>query len=83
VDTSDADISKLICEYLAERPLAMDNLEGIAEWWLTRQQIRVNVTTLARVVAEMMRAGVLEQLGPADAPRYRLATSRTRENGES
>ena len=37
-------VAKDILAYLAEHPQAMDTLEGIAEWWLMRQHIRVTVT---------------------------------------
>ena len=50
----------------------MDTLEGIAEWWLMRQRIRVDVAMLARVIRRLTERGALEELGPPDDPRYRL-----------
>jgi len=73
---TDAAISDAILEYLAEHPRAADTLDGIAEWWMARQQVRINVTALARVLADMTTRGLLEMTGPADAPRYRLAHRR-------
>jgi hypothetical protein len=61
-----------ILEYLKERPHAMDTLEGIAEWWLMRQRIRMNVGMLAQVLRRLTERGVLEELGPPNDPRYRL-----------
>jgi DNA-binding HxlR family transcriptional regulator len=61
-----------ILGYLTEHPQAMDTLEGIAEWWLMRQHIRVSVTMLARVLRRLTEQGVLEELGSPEEPRYRL-----------
>lgn len=61
-----------ILGYLAEHPQAMDTLEGIAEWWLMRRHIRMNVTMLAQVLRRLTERGVLEELGTPENPRYRL-----------
>jgi hypothetical protein len=65
-------VATQILDYLKERPEAMDTLEGIAEWWLMRQRIRMDVAMLARVIRRLTERGVLEELGPPDDPRYRL-----------
>jgi hypothetical protein len=31
---------RVILAYLAEHPQAMDTIEGIAEWWVRRQEVR-------------------------------------------
>ena len=72
------EVAAAIVDYLTERPHAMDTLEGIAEWWLMRQRIRMNVTMLARVVRRLTERGVLEELGPPDEPRYRLKANEER-----
>ena len=71
-------VAAQILEYLKERPHAMDTLEGIAEWWLLRQRIRMDVAMLAGVLRRLTARGVLETVGPPDDPRYRL-----RQRGES
>ena len=65
-------VAAQILDYLKERPQAMDTLEGIAEWWLMRQRIRMDVAMLAHVLRRLTARGVLEELGPPDDPRYRL-----------
>ena len=65
-------VAEAILAYLAEHPQAMDTMEGIAEWWLMRQHIRVTVMMLARVLRRLTEQGVVEELGPREAPRYRL-----------
>lgn len=69
---SDEEVAEAILGYLAEHPQAMDTAKGIAEWWIMRQQIRVNVNRLKRVLREMADKGLLEELGTEEQPRYRL-----------
>jgi Fe2+ or Zn2+ uptake regulation protein len=71
--TEDDDaVAESVLSYLAEHPQAMDTLEGIAEWWIAREQVRVNVTTLGRVVRRLTEIGVLEEIVAGDQTRYRL-----------
>jgi hypothetical protein len=71
-DEGEREISEAICSYLAEYPGAMDTLAGIAGWWLMRQQIRVDLERLDRVLRRLVDSGVLETLGPKESPRFRL-----------
>jgi hypothetical protein len=66
-------LAQLILGYLAEHPRAMDTVEGIAEWWVLRQQARLALDNVARTVHELTTSGVLEQVGTGPASRYRLA----------
>src|SRR5215470_7984987 len=68
----DDDVAHGVLSYLAEHPDAMDTLEGIAEWWVMRQQIRVSVTALARVLRRLTEIGILEETVTGDTRRYRL-----------
>ena len=65
-------LSSAILRYLAENPRAMDTLEGIAEWWIARQQIRVEVSTLVRVLNRLTERGLLEVTGTGEYARYSL-----------
>jgi Fe2+ or Zn2+ uptake regulation protein len=65
-------LSSAILRYLAENPRAMDTLEGIAEWWIARQQIRVEVSTLVRVLNRLTERGLLEVTGTGGYARYSL-----------
>lgn len=70
----DTEMAEAILEYLAEHPQAMDTLEGIAEWWLLRQQIRVNLTALQRVLRGLTDTGLLDEVNAAGRRLYRLKT---------
>lgn len=72
---TDEEVAQDILGYLAEHPQAMDTAEGIAEWWIMRQQIRVNVTRLTRVLRGMTERGQLEEIGTGEQRRYRLKHS--------
>ncbi len=69
---NDEEVAESILAYLAEHPQAMDTVDGIAQWWIMRQQVRVNVTTLTRVLQGLADKGLLEQLGDGEQRRYRL-----------
>jgi hypothetical protein len=57
--------------YLAHNPTAMDTLDGIAEWWIRRQQIEVEVRHVSNVLAKLVREGVLEEFQQGGVVFYR------------
>ena len=59
-------------KYLAEHPKAMDTLEGIAEWWVMRRQVRVDLDSLGRVLRLLTAQGLVDVDGEGDRARYRL-----------
>ena len=69
---NDEQVAQSILGYLAEHPRAMDTVEGIAQWWIMRQQIRVTATTVARVLRQLAERGLLEEFGDGEQRRYRL-----------
>lgn len=66
------ELTDAILEYLAEHPRASDTLEGIAEWWIMRQQIRAEIKTLAKVLSRLTKTGRLEKTGDGDEALYHL-----------
>ncbi len=66
------EMANAIVEYLAKHPQASDTLEGVAEWWIMRQQVRAEVNRLKKVLHRLKESGVLEEIGEDDNPRYRL-----------
>jgi DNA-binding transcriptional ArsR family regulator len=66
------EVARAILRYLAEHPQAMDTLEGITEWWLIRQQIRVEVRLVAGVLRRLTESGLLEESRTGGDARYRL-----------
>ena len=70
------ELTLAVLQYLAENPRAMDTLEGIAEWWIARQQIRVEVATLARVLNRLTERGLLDVTGSGEYARYSLKPDR-------
>jgi hypothetical protein len=66
------EMTEAILAYLKENPQAMDTIEGISEWWISRAQIRTDVRVIAKVVDQLTRQGVLEELGTGEDRRYRL-----------
>ena len=78
---SESDLYRAVVAYLDENPDAMDTLEGIAEWWVMRQRIRTSVSTVARVVGQLVEDGLLEEVGPRERPRFRLNRSNVRGGG--
>jgi hypothetical protein len=66
------ELAELVLGYLKEQPKAMDTLQGIAEWWISRQQVRVDVERLAGALQDLTNQGVLERIGSEDNALYRL-----------
>lgn len=66
------EITEAILEYFAEHPNASDTLEGIAEWWIMRQQVRFEVEMLANVLRHLTAAGLLQKVGEGDQALYQL-----------
>ena len=58
--------------YLREHPNAMDTLKGIAEWWLPRHRVRVEVERVAQALQTLEARGLIERIGGEDRPLYRL-----------
>jgi hypothetical protein len=66
------ELTEFLLGYFTEHPRAGDTLEGIAEWWLQRHQVRVVVECLQRVLVRLCEQGVLEGVGTGPTRRYRL-----------
>jgi hypothetical protein len=58
---SDAHVKSLVLGYLDDHPTAMDTLDGIAEWWVLRQQIDIEVRRVARALAALVSDGLIEE----------------------
>jgi hypothetical protein len=69
----DARLEEAILGYVRTHPDAMDTLDGIAEWWVMRHVVRVEIESVARVVARLTERGVFEVIEDAHGERrYRL-----------
>jgi hypothetical protein len=68
----DQELAEAVLSYLADHPAAMDTVEGIAEWWLMRQRVRVVVERVERVLGRYAEEGVLETVGAGPSRCYRL-----------
>jgi len=66
------ELLEIVLGYLAEHPDASDTLEGIAEWWIMRQQTRVEIAKLAKVLQRLAESDLLEKVEDGGSLRYRL-----------
>ena len=64
-------VRDLVLGYLDDHPTAMDTLDGIAEWWILRQQIEIEVRRVSRVLAMLVSDGVLEEVNQGGVRFYR------------
>jgi hypothetical protein len=64
-------LADAIIRYLAERPAASDTVEGIAEWWLSRNRGQVELSAVAGAIKRLLTRGLLEEVRTTDPPRYR------------
>jgi hypothetical protein len=72
----DSELDEAILAYLGEHPHATDTLQGIAEWWVLRRLVQVEVPRVARALRGMTARGLLEQVGTGPSCLYRAAARR-------
>jgi Fe2+ or Zn2+ uptake regulation protein len=72
VQLREEELAEAILQYLANHSQAMDTLAGIAEWWIPRQRVRIEVNTVARVLRRLSEEGLLECQGTGENALYRL-----------
>jgi hypothetical protein len=68
----DLDLADMLMSYLAECPDAMDTLEGIAGWWVTRQRVRNEANAVSKVLQRLINAGLVDKIGSGEQAWYRL-----------
>ena len=69
------DLARCVLDYLSEHPQATDTLEGIAEWWVMREQVRVDVKLLERVLHRLTEQGFLDEIHGGAQVRFSLKKS--------
>jgi hypothetical protein len=69
-------LAQAILAYLAEHPQAMDTLQGIAEWWVLRRLVEVEVPRVAHALGDLTAGGFLEPVGTGLSRRYRARARR-------
>jgi hypothetical protein len=69
---SEEETAEAILGYLAEHPGASDTMEGIAEWWIMRHQVRVEVHILKGILRQLTDSDLLEKTGAGETARYHL-----------
>jgi len=79
----DSRVRELVLGYLDDHPTAMDTLDGIAEWWVLRQQVEIEVRRVSRVLTALVRDGVLEEHEQGGIRFYRRPGRGTNTNGTS
>jgi len=73
------EVARAILNYLRAHPDAKDTLEGIAQWWLTREGIERKVKEVERGVSILLDQGlVIEVRRDGLMPYYRLNTGTIR-----
>jgi len=72
---TDPGLRELVLGYLDDHPTAMDTLDGIAEWWILRQQIQIEVRRVSAVLGSLVDEGVLEEFEQGGVRFYRRHTS--------
>ncbi len=76
----EVEMADAILGYLAEHPRASDTMEGIAEWWIMRHEVRVEVNTLERILRQLINSGLLEKTEVGDQALYHLKAKGNRQH---
>lgn len=66
------ELAKAILEYVAEHPDAQDTAEGIASFWVLRQEVKEDVEDVLSVLRELTQSGQLEENKRGGSVLYRL-----------
>jgi hypothetical protein len=69
----ESELRSLVIGYLDDHPTAMDTLDGIAEWWVLRQHIEIEVRRVSRVLDALVTDGILEEHNQGGIRFYRRA----------
>ena len=79
--SADSDyIHELILAYLLDHVDAQDSLEGIVQWWLTRQHITFQTAQVKKVLARLVHKDLIVQIGHGDQrDHYRINPARVAE----
>jgi predicted transcriptional regulator len=63
----------MILTYLLGNPDAEDTVEGIASWWLLKEEVKRRTTDVQEALQELVENGlVLQRVGPDQRSRYLL-----------
>jgi len=72
VSQSKQRLASYVIEYLKQHPKAMDTVGGIAEWWVPEGGAPIDLEEMSRVLEELTRRGILEQVDAGEYTHYRL-----------
>jgi Fe2+ or Zn2+ uptake regulation protein len=75
-DDSDHQLQTDLLAYMREHPASADTLDAIAEWWVMRRIVHVEVEAVARALARLTEAGLVEAVEFLGQRRFRLAAHR-------
>jgi predicted transcriptional regulator with HTH domain len=71
------EVARAILNYLYEHPDAKDTLEGIAQWWLTREGIERELEEVERGVSILLDQGLVVEVRRGGLmPYYQLNRAR-------
>jgi DNA-binding MarR family transcriptional regulator len=54
-------VSQHILDYLKQHPQANDTLEGLARWWMLRQQVSNSVTDVKEALDALIEQGLVKK----------------------
>lgn len=66
------ELAKAILHYVAEHPDAQDTAEGIASFWIMRQEVKEEVQDVLSVLKQLTQSGQLEEIKRGGRVFYRL-----------
>lgn len=75
------ELKNAVLAYLSEHPNAADTIVGIADWWLMRNQVRVQLPLLQRALYDLTTSNVLEETGTGARKLYRVKSQRESKRG--
>jgi len=76
---SEDKISEQILDYLRKNPDAGDTLEGVASWWMLRQQVQESLTAVQQAIEKLKTKGLISECMTPDKRTVYVANDPDRE----
>ncbi len=66
-------IAHKILQYLVKHPDAQDTVDGLVQWWISEQKIRIQIGNVKSAIAELIAEDlILERQGIGSRTHYRV-----------
>lgn len=77
-ETTPPDPREEIVEYLRAHPSAADTVDGIIQWWLSRQRYETAKDVIQKALDDLVEQGIVDYIDTGDHKKIFFAATRRR-----